>query len=397
MLPSQRALFDIPREVCYLNAASWSPLPLAVQEAGRQGVARKGRPWELDPGLAAAQHGRARAAAARLINADPADIALIPSVSYGVATAGKALAVPARSRVLLIEDDHASPVLEWMTRAPEQGFAVEVVRRPEDGDWTAALLAAIGRPGAPPVGLASFSSVHWSDGGAVDLAPVAAALRAQGGAALLVDATHGAGVMRLDVAALDPDFLVFPTYKWVLGPYGRAFLYVARRRQGGVPLEQTGHGRRAVTSERRPYLRDTGFADGARRFDMGERDHLVSLEMASVGMEMMAAWGPEAITGRLRMLTDRLADGLADGLRGTGGGVRFGAARVRAPHVLSLDFPGGMPEGLIERLAAEGVHVAPRLGRIRISPHVYNDEADVDRFLDTFRRLTAGVLRPGRA
>ncbi len=277
------------------------------------------------------------------------------------------------------------------------GSAVEVVRRPEDGDWTAALLAAIGRPGAPPVGLASFSSVHWSDGGAVDLAPVAAALRAQGGAALLVDATHGAGVMRLDVAALDPDFLVFPTYKWVLGPYGRAFLYVARRRQGGVPLEQTGHGRRAVTSERRPYLRDTGFADGARRFDMGERDHLVSLEMASVGMEMMAAWGPEAITGRLRMLTDRLADGLADGLRGTGGGVRFGAARVRAPHVLSLDFPGGMPEGLIERLAAEGVHVAPRLGRIRISPHVYNDEADVDRFLDTFRRLTAGVLRPGRA
>ena len=47
MLPCQRALFDLPREVCYLNAAGWSPLPLAVQEAGRAGVSRKGRPWEL--------------------------------------------------------------------------------------------------------------------------------------------------------------------------------------------------------------------------------------------------------------------------------------------------------------------------------------------------------------
>ena len=52
MLPSQRALFDLPREVCYLNAAGWSPLPFAVQEAGRAGVARKGRPWEFGPDFA---------------------------------------------------------------------------------------------------------------------------------------------------------------------------------------------------------------------------------------------------------------------------------------------------------------------------------------------------------
>src|SRR5207245_11645019 len=54
------------------------------------------------------------------------------------------------------------------------------------------------------------------------------------GAALLIDATHSAGVLALDVRALDPDLLVFPTYKWVLGPYGRAFLYIAKRRQNGV-------------------------------------------------------------------------------------------------------------------------------------------------------------------
>jgi selenocysteine lyase/cysteine desulfurase len=379
MLPSQRALFDIPREICFLNAASWCPLPIAVQEAGRAGVARKGRPWTIDPGFAAAQHERARHAAARLINADPTEIALISSVSYGVATAAKVLTVPAGTRVLLLESDHSSAVLEWTTRAGAGGFTADVVRRPDDGDWTAAVLEAIERPGGPPVSLASISSVHWSDGGMVDIDRVAAALRAQG-AALLVDATHAVGVMALDVRTLDPDFLVFPTYKWLLGPYGRAFLYVAKRHQNGVPLEQTSYGRRAIVSERAPYFRDVEFVSGARRFDMGERDHFISLEMASVGMEMMAQWGAAAIQARLRMLTARLADGLRNSA------ALVPDAAVRAPHILSLHFPNGMPETLIERLAAEHVHVAPRVGRMRISPHVYNDEDDVDRFVEVFRR-----------
>src|SRR5215469_9045693 len=154
MLPSQRHLFDMPREICYLNAASWSPLPLATQEAGRAAVARKGRPWTLDPAFAGQQYERTRAAAAKLINAAPTDVALISSVGYGVATAGKLLRIPKGSRVLLIENDHTSPFLEWVVRAPREGFEVEVVPQPEDTDWTSALLAAIERPGAPPVGLA---------------------------------------------------------------------------------------------------------------------------------------------------------------------------------------------------------------------------------------------------
>ena len=82
MLPSQRELFDIPRDVCYLNSASYSPLPLKTLAAGRDAVGRKGQPWALDAGFAGRQHDRARIAAARLINADAADIALIPSISY---------------------------------------------------------------------------------------------------------------------------------------------------------------------------------------------------------------------------------------------------------------------------------------------------------------------------
>ncbi|MFL5333205.1 MAG: hypothetical protein ACJ8H8_08475 [Geminicoccaceae bacterium] len=80
------------------------------------------------------------------------------------------------------------------------------------------------------------------------------------------------------------------------------------------------------------------------------------------------------------MLNERIAAGL-EGLP-----VTMPAARVRAPHLLSLGFPQGVPDGLVERPAAEDVQVAPRLGRLRISPHVYIYEVDADAFIAGLRR-----------
>ena len=262
--------------------------------------------------------------------------------------------------------------------SPSRRFA-----QPDDGDWTSAVLESIERSGAPPVSLASISSVHWSDGGLIDVDKVGAALRQQG-AAFLIDATQGAGVLAMDVKRLDPDFVIFPTYKWLLGPYGRAFLYVAKRHQSGIPLEQTAAGRRNVRAENAVYFTDLSYVPDARRFDMGERDHFISMEMASIGMEMMADWGAPAIVQRLAMLTERIAAGVR------GIGVHVPEAHLRAPHILSLAFKGGMPAGLVEGLASEGVYVAPRLGRMRVSPHVYNDEADADRFVEVLTRRLRG-------
>jgi selenocysteine lyase/cysteine desulfurase len=387
MLPSQRALFEMPRRICYLNAASYSPLPLRTLEAGRAAVLRKGTPWTLEPSFANQQHERARLAAARLINAPASDIALIPSISYGVATAAKILPIARGTRVIVLENDHSSPVLEWRTRAESQGFTVETVRQPDDGDWTSAILESIERSGAPPVSLASISSVHWSDGGLIDVEKIGAVLRQRSGA-FLVDATQSAGVLAMDVQGLDPDFVIFPTYKWLLGPYGRAFLYVAKRHQNGIPLEQTASGRRNVRAENAVYFTDVSYVGDARRFDMGERDHFVSMEMASIGMEMMADWGASAVVQRLAMLTERIAQAVRDI------GVHVLEGHLRWRHILSLGFKGGMPAGLVDGMASEGVYVAPRLGRMRVSPHVYNDEADADRFVEVLgRRLGSPSLR----
>jgi selenocysteine lyase/cysteine desulfurase len=98
----------------------------------------------------------------------------------------------------------------------------------------------------------------------------------------------------------------------------------------------------------------------------------------------MAEWGQAAIEQRLSMLTERIAGGLR------GANVHIADRHLRAPHILSLGFEDGLPAGLVEGLASEGIHVAARLRRMRISPHVFNDEADADRFVAALTRRLRG-------
>ena len=379
-LACQRHLFDMPRDVAFLDAASCGPLPRATVRLGREALERKARPWALPKELQREQCEAARVSAAALIGAAAHDVAIIPSIAYGVAAAAKALALPAGARVLCLADDHSSPVLEWSARPTGERASIRTVQPGPDGDWTAVLQEAVEEEAANGLALVSVSSVHWANGGLVDLQRVRPAIE-RAGAALLVDATHAVGVVAQDVARLDPDFLVFPTYKWLLGPFGRAFLYVAKRRQGAVPLEQTMSGRRHVRAEDDVYFTDLDYVDGARRFDMGERDFYVSLDMARASMNRVQGWGTPAVGARLLRLTRHLANRI----EGAGLPVAMPDEAVRAPHILSLAFPHGHPATLDAALARHGVHAARRLGRLRVSPHVYNDEADMDRLFAALR------------
>jgi len=107
------------------------------------------------------------------------------------------------------------------------------------------------------------------------------------------------------------------------------------------------------------------------------------MEMAAIGMEMMARWGAQAVVERLTALTRRIAEGLA------GSNVHRPDERFRAPHILCLRLPGDTLTDVIARIAKQQIYVAARLGRMRISPHVYNDEADVDRLVAAVARAMA--------
>ncbi|MFC0387567.1 aminotransferase class V-fold PLP-dependent enzyme [Muricoccus vinaceus] len=255
MLPSQHALFEIPPGVCYLDGTAYSALPLSVRAAGERGVLTKSQPWKYPDARADALAESARAATARLIGATPDDIAILGSVSQGIATAARNLPLPFGQRILRMQHEFPSQALVWDRLASERGLALEIVPRPPDGDWTAAPLTAISRPGAPPIAVAALTPLHWSDAALVSLERLMQVLR-EAGATIVVDATQALGVMPIDVALLQPDFLAFPTYKWLLGPYSLGFLYAAPHRQSGLPLDENNGNRSSGIP-----------APGARRYD----------------------------------------------------------------------------------------------------------------------------------
>lgn len=367
-------LFDIPDGVTYLNAAGVSPIPRIVAEAGEAGIARKRAPWTLSRASFYDIVEEAREAAAALIGARPGDIAIVGSASYGVATACRNLPLPAGTAVLTIADEHPSPVYAWIRAAEEGGAVHEEVARPGDHDWTGAILDRLADRSRPRVSVLSLTPLHWNDGALVDLAAIRRAAD-RIGAALVVDATQAVGARPVSVEAIRPDFLVVPTYKWLLGPYGLAFLYADPKRQEGIPLEEHTFSRLGADRITDRYECELRFMEGARRYDMGERSNFVTLPMAVAGMRLIREIGPDRIEAYLRPLAARIVEGAA--ALGFAAPPRHGAAA----HLVGLRRPRTDAAAIVGRLAERGIHAAARNGAIRVSPHIYNDAADIERFL----------------
>ena len=370
-LPCQRQLFDIPEGVAYFNCAYMSPLLRTAAAAGQQGIAGKSQPWQVRPADFFSLPDQARGLFANLIKAQADDIAIVGSASYGIETALKNIRLRPADKVLICADEFPSNLYPLRRAAQEAGADIVTVARPQDGDWTRALLHAIDAN----TRLALLSHCHWTDGGLIDLAAIRLALDAHDGL-LVVDATQSLGALPLDVAQVRPDFLVVATYKWLLGPYSLGFLYVAPRWQSGQPLEENWVNREAAHDFARLVDYREGYAPGARRYDMGERANFVALPMAMAALEQIAAWQVARIAQTLSGLTGSIAAQVAPW------GFEAAPAHLRAGHFLGLRWPGAMPPSLLAQLAAAQVHVSIRGSAVRITPHLYNHEGDVARLLE---------------
>src|SRR6202171_2490040 len=145
MIPCQRHLFDIPDDVAYLNCAYMSPLMKPALEAGTVGLAGKAHPWELTPDKFFTGADEFRATAAQVLDC-PADcIAIVPSASYGIATAARNLPVKKGQSILVLEEQFPSNYYPWQRRAEETGASLKIVLWPsdKDNDWTAAVFESL--------------------------------------------------------------------------------------------------------------------------------------------------------------------------------------------------------------------------------------------------------------
>ncbi len=376
-LPSQRDLFGIPEDIAYLNCAYMSPQLRSVREAGERAIARRSRPWEITPKDFFTESETARELFAQLVGGDADGAAIIPSASYGMAVAAANLEVRSGQSIILLEEQFPSNVYPWRELAKCKGARLVTVPRPEDLDWTRAVLEHIDGNTA----IVAVPNCHWTDGSLLDLRRVGEQAR-NVGAALVVDATQSLGAYPLDVSEVRPDFLVSAGYKWLLGPYSLGFMYAAPERREGVPVEQNWISRAGSEDFERVVEYRDAFQPGARRYDVGERGNFILLPMANEALRQILDWGVEDISTSIGKLTAMIEERATD--------IRLEAtpANRRAGHMLGLKLPPEKPDDLPARLAAQNVFVSVRGDSLRVSPHLYNDERDVQRL---FAALAASI------
>ncbi len=377
-IPSQRDLFELPEGETYLNCATLSPQLRSVSTAGSISVRSKAEPWRFTPQDWFTDTERLRDMAARVFGADAGEIAFVPSVSYGMATAAQNVDVSHGQKIILLHDEFPSGYYAWREAALRQDAEMHIVHNGEDGDWTSAILEAIDERTA----VVSVPHCHWTDGSLIDLERISIKTHSVG-ASLVIDASQSLGACPLDLAKVRPDFVVAVGYKWLLGPYSLGYMYVApHRHEGGKPIENSWLNRAGSEDFRRLVDYADDYRPGARRFDVGECSNFVLVPMAMAALRQVLEWRIENIQHTLSGLTDLIATGAARlGWTGPSRGNRIG-------HMIGIRPRDGIPPDLSGRLASENVHVSIRGNAIRISPHLYNDQTDIQKLFSILQRTS---------
>jgi len=373
-LPPQRDAFDLPDGVAYLNCAFMAPQLRRVSEVGIAAVQRKQRPWRIGPADFFDHLERLRGLFAQLIQGDAEGVAVVPAASYAVSTAAANVSASGESRIVVLADQYPSNVYPWHDLARRSGASVVAVERPDDGDWTRAVVESIDERTVA----VAVPNCHFMTGALIDVATIGEAARTVG-ATFVIDATQSLGVLPLDVNEVGADMVVAAGYKWLLGPYSVGYAWTAPHCRDWRPLEHHWAGREGSEDFAHLTSYTATFRPGARRFDGGEASNFVLLPMALAALETVTEWSVERVAATVEPLTAAVVNGAA----AIGLPVH---AEPHARHIVGLRLPVGSPAAVVQGLAEAQVHVSLRGESLRISPYVFNTADDVERLLAALRR-----------
>ena len=364
-LTCQKSAFTLPGGIHYLNCAYMSPAPRRVQEAGIQGVRRKGNPAAITADDFFDDVDELRRLFARVVTAPEAErVSIVPSVSYAISTVARNTSLDRGQSIVSGLHQFPSNRHPWERLCADSGAVMKVVAPPADApDTTAAWNDAIVEAIDGDTGVVAMGQVHWADGTPFDLVRIGRRAR-EVGAALVIDGTQSVGATPFDFEAIQPDALVCAAYKWLLGPYSMAMAFYGARYDDGVPLEESWMSREGSRDFAGLVNPAVAYRPGGARFDVGETSNFALVPMAIAALEQVLEWGVERIDAYLRGLSGQFFPGKG--------------------HLFGLSLPAHVdPADVKARLQERGVVVSVRGHAIRVSPYLYNDEADLEALTDS--------------
>ena len=384
--------------IVYFNNAGMARLSENVKQAGVAGIMNQ---MDLDPTTLP----RIRELFAGLVEADPSQIALVPSTAFAISLAAMnierlnlapATATGKTQKVLVLKDQMCSAVYPWQDVCDRSNGMIKlaIVQHPElDQTWTELVLDTIRRD--DEVAVACLPPLHWADGALLDLVAISEACRERG-ISLIVDATQAVGASAVDkcsVKQIRPALLACSVHKWLRGPSGASLVYIdPTLHELWSPLDQHGRGRDleggkdwdASRDEMGPNGYPEKFFKDARKFDSGGKPNQILLPMLRTSLERVAV----VDKSRLQLALKDLMSPFLEWVRGS---ANFQLPSAHDHHLFGVRPTKMTPEKMIEicnRLQKEEkVYIAVRCGAFRISPYLDNCNSDVEKLLTTFQEM----------
>ncbi|MVM34334.1 aminotransferase class V-fold PLP-dependent enzyme [Spirosoma sp. HMF4905] len=385
LLPCQKDQFSLPERIHYLNCATRAPFSKAVEQVGHAALSQQVNPFGLRPDDFFSGAIRVRELFSTLINnrnagtLDPDRIAIVPSVSYGMAVVARNLTnkpgIQAGQKIVLIGDEFPSDVYAWSRVCTERGLTITTVGMPDEfpkgSIWNERLLDAIDSNTA----LVVVPPVHWMYGICFDLEAIGQRAR-EVGAWLVIDGTQAIGAFPFDLARIQPDAVVCAGYKWLMGPYSLGLAYFGPAFDEGIPLEESWMNRLDSNQFHRLMDYQPIYRPKAYRYNVGEHSHFLQMPMLEASLAQLIDWQPsriQAYTSKLMADAWPVLEKLGCQLEPENG------SRGRSHHLIGLWLPDHAdPMAIQQALQKENVSVSARARVLRIAPHLYNTPDDVD-------------------
>ncbi|QEH33916.1 putative cysteine desulfurase [Aquisphaera giovannonii] len=373
--------FPVTRGWVYLDHAAVSPLPRRSGDVVRawledqqgHGVVR----WpEWGKKLEAA-----RDAAARLIGADRAEIAFVNSTTQGIGLVAEGFPWRDGDNVVVPAEEYPSNVYPWMNLA-DRGVSVRLVPGRDGRIWPEDLAAAMDAR----TRVLAVSHVEFASGFRNDLDLLCELCHGRG-VALFVDAIQGLGPLTLDVRKTPVDFLAADGHKWLLGPEGAGILHV--RRDWIERLRPLGVGWHSVIGTFDAPELDFRLKPTAERWEGGSFN-MPGIQGLGASLGLILEIGPEAVSARI---LDRAA-AVRELAAGAGWRVVGSPRPGDVAGIVAIEQDGVDPAAAASAFREAGIVVSARRGRLRVSPHIYNDDDDLDRLraaLEMSRRPRGGA------
>ncbi len=363
-------------DATYLNVSGQSPMPRVSLRTVQSAMEAKKYPHHKPDSTFFEVPNRIRASIARLIGGKADEIALTSGASAGAAAVAYGLTWKPGDEIITAKGEFPLQYTVWKPMEEREGLKLKIVS-PRDRFLTADdLIAAM----TPKTRLVSVSLVRFDDGSLLDAPRLAAACHAQE-ALLLLDVSQCCGALPMDATQLGADFLVSAGYKWLLGPFGTGFFW-AKSSHIGIMRPGPFYWMAVAGSDNFASLSfdDPKPAPSAKRWDAPESASYFNFNLVAmdVSIDFVVRMGPELVAAHNRRLIEFMYERLP---------------KDRCVPASPLDPAQRGPYGcfaarsrektaeLYQLLRKENVVVSLREGNIRVSPHLYNTERDIDRLI----------------